>query len=392
MYLTRTLSVNLKLVLSLAVSLLMLATLPVVAQSTLESLPQTSQEEISRVCLPVQFREGAAAYRNCVQAELELRSSGEANDMARLSFDDKYAVQQACAKAGGQSSSAYQSCVADQIAELSSISAPVFDQITEDELYVIQQTCFDAQSKQGAANYRQCLNTELQSLQAIPAADTNKLSMLNKNALQLRCSANASTASQYRLCIAEEYESISGTEPTFLPVSTATQVVSNNEASPRASVVGETVTKLAEQNDNTVALATIPESESATLPDEDVVSGNDTSATMALPRNINPQRADANTVTNTDAEQPATQTNTPDTQSTNVSTLRDATGEDLTTATEQQPSAATNAETRVISKPELVKALEEQSRADSQEVEPEDKSPAAATAADASAAEPRQKK
>lgn len=384
LYLTRTLSVNLKLGLSWGLGLLLLAAMPVTAQSTLESLPQSTQDEISRVCLPVQFREGAGAYRNCVQAELELSSSGEANDMARLSFDDKYAVQQACAKAGGQSSSAYQSCVADQIAELNSISAPAFDQISEDELYVVQQTCFDAQSKQGAASYRQCLNTELQSVQAIPAADTNNLSMLNKNALQLRCSANASTASQYRLCIAEEYESVAGTEPTFLPVSTATQVVRNNEVTPRASVVAETATKLAEQNNTTLALATTPESESVALSNADVISNNDTSATMALPRNIIPQRAGANT----DLEQPAAQTSTPDTGLISENTLRDATGEDLNTATEQQPIAATNAETRVISKPELVKALEEQSRAETQTIEPENSSTAAATSTATPSSEP----
>lgn len=360
-YLTRTLFNYL----GYSLGLLLVCSLPVAAQSTaLESLPQSSQEEISRICLPVQFREGAGAYRNCVQAELQLRSSGESSDMAALSFDDKYAVQQACAKAGGQSSSAYQSCVANQISELNAISAPVFDQVSEDELYVVQQTCFDAQSKQGAASYRQCLNTELQSLSAIPAADTDKLSMLNKNALQLRCSANASTASQYRQCIANEFESISGTEPTFLPVSTATRVVREN--APRKSTGNETVASVTEQNNTTpTPVQPAPEPAPASVEsDADIVASNSSTAIMAMPRNINPKLAD----TNTDAAQSAAQTTA---GSASANTLRDATGDDQNAALTKQPEIITSAETRVISKPELVKALEEKTRADALGKEPD---------------------
>lgn len=379
MYLTRTLSLKSRTGLSTSLRLglalfgLLFTALPVSAQSTtLESLPQASQEEISRVCLPVQFREGAGAYRNCVQAELQLRSSGDENDMARLSFDDKYAVQQACAKAGGQSSSAYQSCVAGQISELNSISTPVFDEVSEDELYVVQQSCFDAQSKQGAASYRQCLNNEVQSLLAIPAADTSSLNMLNKNALQLRCSANASTASQYRQCIAVEFESIAGKAPTFLPVGTAAQVVRTSDIAPRVSAVNETVTKLAEQTNAPTAPAAIAQPEPQIKAETNSSAAN---TTMALPRNIVPQRAD----TSAESLQPAAQTNTSDTTiSTTENTLRDATGDNLNVATEPLSNKTTNAETRVISKPELVKALEEQTRADAQGVELDNGSIAAA--------------
>ena len=329
---------------TLSVSLLLLATLPVVAQTArLDSLPQESQEQISRVCLPVQFREGAGAYRNCVQAELELRTNGGANEMAKLSFDDKYAVQQACAKAGGQSSSAYQSCVSDQINALRAISTPSFDNVSEDELYVVQQTCFDAQSKQGAASYRQCLNAEIKSLSAVAAADTSQLNMLNKNALQLRCSANATTAAQYRECIGVEFESIAGTAPTFLPVSTATQVVRDTATTTpqRASVVNDTVAKVAEQ--------------ASVAPT--------TSTTMALPRNINPQRADTTKV--------LAATETPQISSENTSTLNDTTQTD---AIGNEPATATS-QARVISRPDLVKTLELQQRAAAQGIELEESAP-----------------
>ena len=332
--------------------LLLIGAFPVFAQSTtLDALPQTAQDEIARVCLPVQFREGASAYRTCVQAEVDLRSSGSANEMARLSFDDKYAVQQACAKAGGQSSDAYQTCVDDQISQLNRISAPDFTNVAEDELYVVQQTCFDAQSTQGAASYRACLNAEVESLLALPAADTSQLNMLDKNALQLRCSANASTATKYRECIAVEFESIAGTEPSFLPVSTATAIVRNNttKPTPRVSVVNESVTKLAEQN-----LAAVVSEEPAVQSEAE-----QTRAIMALPRNITPpanDSADTAELTTAQVDSSALETNS-------QNTLRDATSNTLETETTNTTAATrTNVEPRVISRPDLVKALEVQNR------------------------------
>lgn len=349
---------------TLSLGLLLIATVPVVAQTTtLDSLPTDSQEEISRICLPVQFREGASAYRNCVQAELQVRSNGGTNNMAQLSFDDKYAVQQACAAAGGQSSSAYESCVSNQVSELNSIPAPNFDKVSEDELYVVQQSCFDAQSKQGAASYRQCLNTELQALSSILAADTSQLTMLKKNALQLRCSANASTASQYRECVGVEFESIAGTAPTFLPVSTATQVAPRNVQQPRVSAVNETVAKVAEQKLAEQSITEQPAIEKPVIKQPAI----DSTTTMALPRNINPQRAASTAVVAaaTVQEPPAAQV-----IANNESTLRDATGDSAQPINKPVTiSEVSSAETRVISRPDLVKTIEEKQRAEAQGIE-----------------------
>ena len=337
--------------------------MPASAQSlSLESMPLATQNEISRICLPVQYREGAPAYRNCVLSELALRDGKADSAMGRLSFDDKYAVQQACATAGGQSSQNYQRCVAEQIVELNTVAAPNLAAAAEDELYAIQQTCFSAQSKEGAANYRRCLNSELDSLLAVPAADTSALNMLNKNALQLRCSANTTRAADYRKCIAAEFESIAGRVPTFLPVSTATRVASNSVAQAGASAVAKAVESVAKQSESVAETSQALSTE--TIAQADTESSR---PVQALPRNITPNS------TNTDSIQPtetlALSAEQADDQP--VSTLRDPTGNTPIVAVKTNTTVEAGAD-RVISRPTLVKALEEKAQAKAQGIEPEE--------------------
>lgn len=174
------------------------------ASTELANLPKPVQDEISRLCLPVQYREGATAYRNCVTTEIELRSANTGSPMAQLSFDDKYAVQQACAKAGSESPDQYRSCINEQIVALQQEPVPVLYNLSDDEQYAVQQTCFPAQARQGAGEYRRCVNQELDKLLQVPRVNLGELSVLQRNALQLRCSAISTDAAGYRQCLADE--------------------------------------------------------------------------------------------------------------------------------------------------------------------------------------------
>jgi len=403
----------------LLIGLLPVATVPAVAQTnSLDSLPLATQEEISQVCLPVQFREGASAYRNCVQSEINLRSRGSTTELGQLSFDDKYAVQQACANAGEQSSDSYQSCVATQIRELNQIAAPTLYELSEDELYVVQQSCFDAQSQQGAASYRQCLNNEMESLLKIPATDTSNLNMLKKNALQLRCSESSSNAAQYRQCISDQYKSIVGTEPNFLPTnpdagttSQATDTVSNAQGNASGGNVTEqnnTLT-LAESQIPATQIAVTEIVEQPTIVDvvEPTSEPLNSEPTMSLPRNINPA-TDSTVLSNSTEPDESTAALPVREQTTPTATQTDITNEtiksrgttDTTNETSELPSVtnitnetinspsvsalpettdntvSTNsqrviseAETRVISRPKLVETLEIQAQANAQGAE-----------------------
>ena len=374
--------------------------MPLAAQSTsLDELPAATQDEISRVCLPVQYREGAGAYRNCVQTEISLRdgSTNNPSDLARLSFDDKYAVQQACAKAGGQSSSDYQSCVTTQISELNAVEAPKLELISEDELYVVQQSCFDAQSKQGAANYRRCLNGEVNSLLAIPAADTSNLNMLKKNALQLRCSSNASNAVQYRQCVASEFESIAGKAPSFLPVSTAAVVTANQPTldnnQRNNQTVNDVVQEVAQSQQTQIEPATTTESSSANnaqLADNEAPQEE---PTMSLPRNIVPPGADQRQLTDVIDNKTSTDTvNIAEVVNSDSSEQEAASSESadnllLAQASTVDTAAQTPdaADARVISRPELVETLNKQAQAKAQGVELDAADAAATSAPDAGA-------
>jgi hypothetical protein len=312
---------------------------------TLESLPEASQEEIAKLCLPVQFKEGAAAYRNCVQSELDIRSETSTNstELNSLSFDDRYAVQQACAKAGAESSGTYQTCVNEQIIALRKIKVPQLSNLSEDELDVIQQACFDAQSRLGAAAFRQCLNTEVGSLRGIPKVDLSQLSAIDKNALQLRCSAIASTTAEYRICLGDEHLLITGKAPVFIEsskeLSTArSQSVSSQSATtPSASAVKptEAATQSVTQTTNKPATKK-PEVTIATLQAPASTISNETPAAQenkivaALPRSIPPQRANTET---------------------------DAVIEVSTATTPVEPAIAVDTESRVISKPGLAEDL-----------------------------------
>jgi len=423
---------QLQLTLTATIGLLLAASLPAAAQSnSLESLPAATQEEISRVCLPVQFREGAGAYRNCVQSELSLRSNGGTTALGQLSFDDKYAVQQACAKAGGQSSESYQSCVSNQISELNQIAAPSLNELSEDELYVVQQSCFTAQSKEGAASYRRCLNDEVQSLRNIPAVDTSNLNMLKKNALQLRCSSNSSNAVQYRQCVADQYESIAGTEPRFLPTGSATSVAAQTGTDLDSPVSNESTEAVAQNSDpapvetlaveqpaptEVAALSSDPsDSESAVILPENIAPPADSSdrggATVARvtvaqsnleqlspeqsnPEELNPEKPNPEKLNqdqsilnqSNDAQSTAEPLPTPATQTVEATVITAASpNEPLTdagndTLSESTENTVSSANSRIISRPNLVETLEVNSQADAENDTPiEDTSNATAT-------------
>ncbi len=312
-----------RLIRTLTVGLLVIASAMPVAAITLESLPEATQEDIAKLCLPVQFKEGAAAYRNCVQSELDIRSetTEKSNELTNLSFDDRYAVQQACAKAGAESSDSYQTCVKEQISALQRIDAPKLDNFSEDELDAIQQACFDAQSRLGAAAFRECLNTEVKSLNDIPKVNLSSLTALEKNALQLRCSAIASTAAAYRLCLSDEHLLITGKSPVFeqnqdtetTAKTTSTDIQADSVSSKNASAqaknapaqaakpAAKPATKPVVAKTEEKPVAKKPEVSIATLeaPKPASSNNNTTSASQAgrvvaaLPRNIAPQRANA---------------------------------------------------------------------------------------------------
>jgi len=266
------------------------------ARNALADLPSAVRDDIARVCLPVQYRDGASAYRDCVTEQLASRE--ESNrigtikaSIANLSFDDRYAVQQACQAAGPSDSTASQACTAREVAELIALPEPNLDELSTDEHYVMQQTCFNAQSRQGAAAYRQCQLNEITAMSSIAAPDLGTLSAVDRNALQLNCSANFSRLAQYRQCL------VDGTAKARSPERTV------------ASVVADSSIPAANTNSATIPVPTATSIQVTKAPQTNEQAVNQTTAigvtntASTRPRLIKPP-SDQNTVEAVTAREP----------------------------------------------------------------------------------------
>jgi len=251
------------------------------AASSLSELPGNIQEDIKTVCLPVQYQEGAQAYRQCVENEVSVMTNATDTPITNLSFDEKYAVQQACVKSGTPASDSYRTCVRQQVAELNAIPKPVVENLSDDEQYALQQTCFEAQSRLGAGPYRRCVNRALSELSLLPVANFLGLSQVAQNGIQLRCSANYQHVVEYRKCLLQAVGSVVTpttavqttirAQPEPLPrettIKTASNVIAKTEDSKDISVEKPDVVALTgNTNDTTTQTA------STTLDNGDVVS------------------------------------------------------------------------------------------------------------------------
>lgn len=267
------------------------------AQSTasvLADLPQQMRDDIARVCLPVQYQSGAEAYRSCIQEEIVSREQTQRfdsvkNAFAILTFDERYAIQQACGT--DSTDPAMRRCTSEQIAELNALPSPRLDTLTSDEQYVMQQTCFPAQSQQGAAAYRQCQLDAIGSISNVPAPNYSALSAVDRNALQLKCSAIESVLSSYRRCVLAGTGAISVSQE--LPARPSNRVVA--DATAPKSIANEpaiavTTAVRIQTNDASAADAT------SDAPLQDLQ--NVTTTASIRPRLITPPR-DSNSVVET---------------------------------------------------------------------------------------------
>ena len=215
-----------------------------IAAEALTELPVNIQDDIKTVCLPVQYQRGALAYRECINNELNTYDKAKAGSpLTDLSFDDKYAVQQACSNVGEKTSETYQNCVRQQVADLNALPVPNIDDLSNDEQYALQQTCFEAQSRLGAGPYRHCINRALTELRQLPAANFSGLSQVAQNGIQLRCSANHQNVVNYRKCLIEAVGGVTAPLTT-----TAARTIARQQRTPvtkATSVISESISATA---------------------------------------------------------------------------------------------------------------------------------------------------
>lgn len=221
----------------------------------LAELQTEVRADIARICLPIQYRDGSIAYRNCVEEQIAQREETSRIDrlmdtFSSLSFDDRYAIQQACGSTESENS---RDCIANQIIGLSALPEPNLSDVSNDEQYVMQQTCFHAQSKQGAAAYRQCQLNEIESVNQIAVPDYTGLNAIERNALQLKCSANQSLLLDYRNCLLDGIDGTdTATSDAVVAVSESSQPVVDSNENPTVALVPTPVTVRVNTNPSSI--------------------------------------------------------------------------------------------------------------------------------------------
>ena len=129
-----------------------------------------------------------------------------AQSLDGLPYDDRYAIEQACQRAGANTANGYQACINRELALLQRVATPDLSAVAADELFVLRQSCFDIQTRSGGAAYRTCINSELDALRSVPTVDLSTLSSIDRNAIQLGCSPveRIPSAADYRRCVNRE--------------------------------------------------------------------------------------------------------------------------------------------------------------------------------------------
>ena len=167
-----------------------------------DELGPEAREAVTSACLPVQYRDGAAAYRACLEREAEARSAREPGALELLGLDERYAVERRCAGERDASEVAWFDCVDAEIASLATAPPLELGGLREDERHALLRECFDDQSNAGAAGWRTCMSEAAERLADVPRADLSALGAVERNALVAGC-ADRDDAAGYRRCLLE---------------------------------------------------------------------------------------------------------------------------------------------------------------------------------------------
>ena len=174
------------------------------AADILAELNPEQQLRVARVCAPMQFDQGASAYRRCVLDQIAAavqNQQPEATPLSALSLDEGFAIQQVCDSKRLDSPADVSRCTQQQIEQLEQEPESELSILSKDEQHIITTQCFGTFSAAAARDYRVCVNNAISSLDTLPAADYTEQSAGTRSNIQLECSINATNVSGYRKCL-----------------------------------------------------------------------------------------------------------------------------------------------------------------------------------------------
>lgn len=155
---------------------------------------------VERLCLPVQYSDGAAAYRDCVTNRIEAGFVEQPGTTA-LSFDEAFVITQTCSSSGNPDSEAFRQCANAEAGALLGLPIPDFTALNEDEKFALQRQCAGGQFNSDVRALRTCLNDGINQLSSIAVPDLSALTQVERNVLQLSCAQQGNSAADLRSCL-----------------------------------------------------------------------------------------------------------------------------------------------------------------------------------------------
>lgn len=192
---------------------------PAVSHSppTMASIGREERASINAVCATDKYRNGPAAYNNCLSGQLARleKANQTKTDLAGLSRDELASLRAVCSSDKYYNGPvAYNSCVAKQVQQLreSSAKMPNLAVLSRDERSSIQSVCSTAKYSRGPAAYNQCLTTHLTQLDQSEARhlDLSALTREERSSIAAVCSTdkyrNGPVA--YNRCVKKHLDSL----------------------------------------------------------------------------------------------------------------------------------------------------------------------------------------
>ncbi len=131
-------------------------------KTTMDSLPFDDQTAIEMACITQKSR-GAAAYRSCLNSQLNQLEGTQPVNLGHLSSDDQIAIEMACITQKSRGVAAYRSCLNGQLNQLKGTQPINLGHLSADDQIAIEMACITQKSR-GAAAYRSCLKNQLNQL------------------------------------------------------------------------------------------------------------------------------------------------------------------------------------------------------------------------------------
>lgn len=209
-----------------------LLAVPAAQATVFEELGEVQRAQVVEICLPVRYNAGVEAWRTCVEREAvaltqsaDSRSSTvpSANTAARLSLDERFALEKLCANGADQL------CTSRALVALERVAAPTIDDLRDDERHALARACFSVQNTRGPAAWRSCISEQAARLRTTPPVDLNALGLADRNRALNACSAGKDV-SDYRTCLNQSGAPLIG--------AITTSTVTTNRTNPDVGLVG----------------------------------------------------------------------------------------------------------------------------------------------------------